>query len=105
LADADCGRHLCHAMLLPHPDTAKYLETFRREGRVDLGTVVVERKGSAGTVYLTNSRYLNAEDDGTCDAQEIAVDLCLMDDQVQAGVLRGGNFESGKYQGRRVYCT
>ncbi len=105
LADAACGRHLCHAMLLPHPDTAQYLETFRRSGKLDLGTVLVERRGTAGYVFLNNHRYLNAEDEGTCDKQEIAVDLCLMDDQVQAGVLRGEKFSSGKYQGRRVYSA
>lgn len=105
LADADCGRHLCHALLLPHPDSAQYLDTFRRTGKVDLGTVLVERRGTAGYVFLKNSRYLNAEDDGTCDNQEIAVDLLLMDEQVQAGVLRGEQFTSGKYQGRRVYST
>ena len=105
LADPACGAHLCHAMLLPHPRTADYLEAFKRDGRVDLGTVIVERQGTAGYVYLNNERFLNAEDDSTCDAQEIAVDLCMMDPQIQAGVLRGAEFTKGKYQGKRVYCT
>ena len=105
LANRECGLHLCHAMLLPNPRSFEYLEEFKRTGRVDLGTVVVERKGTAGFVYLNNERFLNAEDDSTVDMQEIAVDLCMLDPQVQAGVLRGAEFTSGKHQGRRVYCT
>lgn len=105
LADTDCGRHLCHALLLPHPDSAGHLETFRRTGKVNLGTVTLQRQGSAGLILLKNERYLNAEDESTVDSQEIAVDLCLMDDQVKAGVLRGDVFDSGKYKGRRVYST
>ncbi|MDB5798147.1 MAG: phenylacetyl-CoA dioxygenase [Paucimonas sp.] len=105
LADPVCGTHLCHAMLLPHPRTAEYLEAFLRDGRVDLGTVLVERQGTAGMVLLKNERFLNAEDDGTVEMQEIAVDLCMLDPKIQAGVLRGAEFTSGKHKGKRAYCA
>ena len=47
LADPDCGRHLCHAMLLPREESAEALAKFRRDSRLDLGTVKVERRGKA----------------------------------------------------------
>jgi (3,5-dihydroxyphenyl)acetyl-CoA 1,2-dioxygenase len=105
LADADCGRHLCHAMLLPHPDSAPLVEAFARTGRLDLGTVQVEREGRAAIVNLANLPYLNAEDESTLLAQELAVDVCTLDAASDIGVLRGAVQEKGKYAGKRVYST
>ena len=39
LADPRCGTHLCHAMLLPRPETAAALATLAAQGFVDLGPV------------------------------------------------------------------
>lgn len=100
-----CGLHLCHAMLLPRQESLDLQERLAREGRIDLGTAVIERKGLASTVYMKNPRYLNAEDDSTVNNVEIAVDLALLDPQTSVCVLRGHPIEGGKYHGKGVFCT
>lgn len=103
LARPDTGAHLTHAMLLPHPDSAAQTDRYRRDGRIDLGTVRVDRQGAASVVTLANRRSLNAEDDTTLDALEIAVDLAIADPATQVCVLRGGLVEHPKYAGRRTF--
>jgi thioesterase DpgC len=105
LGDQACGRHLCHAMLLPRREAFDHLPQLERQGRVDLGAALVERKGKASIVYMKNGRYLNAEDDGTLDAVETAVDLAILDPETSICVLRGGTIEDGKYQGQSVFST
>ena len=105
LANEAAGMHLCHAMLLPHPDSQALADEFKKSGRVNLNNVFVEREGRAAIINLNNQKYLNAEDESTVDAQELAVDICLLDEASEIGVLRGARMESGKYQGRRVFCT
>ena len=102
LGEVRSGTHLCHAMLLPRADTAPYLEKFIADGFVDLGAVTVERRGDAVHVTLKNARYLNAEDQTTIDATEIAIDLATLDPKSNIAVLRGGEVEHVKYRGRRV---
>jgi thioesterase DpgC len=103
LANPNAGRHLCHAMLLPHPGTAERLLELEKKGRVDLGAAEVFRKGNASFVIQKNPRHLNAEDDTTLDAAEIAVDLAILDPRTQICVLRGDTVQGGKHQGRRVF--
>jgi len=102
LANPHAGRHLCHAMLLPHAKTVERISEMQKNARVDLGAAEVFRKGKAAYVIQKNPRHLNAEDDTTLDAAEIAVDLAILDPHAQICVLRGGTVQSGKYQGRRV---
>ena len=102
LGDGRAGRHLCHAMLLPRPDTAQHLEKFTADGFVDFGAATVERRGHAVHVTLRNPRYLNAEDQATIDATEIAIDLATLDPKSNIAVLRGGEVEHAKYRGRRI---
>ncbi|HZT62256.1 MAG TPA: enoyl-CoA hydratase/isomerase family protein [Burkholderiales bacterium] len=102
LASAASGRHLCHAMLLPRAQALARLPELEKSGRVDLGAAEVFRSGQASYVVQKNSRHLNAEDDTTLDAAEIAVDLALLDPRTSIGVLRGGVVQSGKFSGRRV---
>lgn len=102
LADADTGIHLCHAMLLPRPEAIERLAEFRRNGRLDLGAAEIFRKGKASHVIQKNPRHLNAEDDTTIDAAEIAVDIAILDPDTQIGVLRGDPVQGGKYDGRRM---
>jgi len=102
LASPDAGRHLCHAMLLPHAGTAERLAELARNGRVDLGAAEILLKGKAAHVIQKNPRHLNAEDASTLDAAEIAVDLAILDPRTQLCVLRGDIVQSGKYRGRRV---
>jgi len=102
LANPQAGRHLCHAMLLPHPGTAGRFSELERSGRIDLGAAEVFRKGKASFVIQKNPRHLNAEDATTLDAAEIAVDLAILDPRSQIGVLRGDVVQGGKHRGRRV---
>jgi (3,5-dihydroxyphenyl)acetyl-CoA 1,2-dioxygenase len=103
LADARCGMHLVHAMLKPKREALDALAEFRRTGAVDLGEAKVERNGRIGIVTLTNPEFLNAEGDKTAADLETAVDLVLLDDTIEVGVLRGGVVQHPKHAGRRVF--
>ena len=83
LADPAAGEHLCHAMLLPREDSLARLAELERSGKIDLGAATLRREGRASIVTLTNPRFLNAEDEMTLDAAEIAVDLALLDPQTE----------------------
>jgi thioesterase DpgC len=102
-ADQTCGNHLIHAMLRPKKEAEQKLAEFKRTGFVDLGAATVRRQGVVGEVNLTNSKFLNAEDDISIGALETAVDLVLLDDQIKVGVLRGGAVDHPKYCGKRVF--
>jgi thioesterase DpgC len=102
LADAGCGTHLCHAMLLPRSESLERLPEFESTGRLDLGAAEIFRKGAAVHLIQKNPRHLNAEDDTTIDAAEIAADIAILDPQSQIGVLRGDPVQGGKYDGRRM---
>ena len=99
------GLHLLHAMLRPLPQSLELLEKFRRDGRLDLGTAQVERRGPGGCVYFNNLRHLNAEDDSTVIPLEVAADVVLLDSDIQVGVLRGNHVEHPKYRGRRIFSA
>jgi thioesterase DpgC len=103
LADPECGLHLCHAMLLPHPDSKRYLEEYLSTGSLRIPGAVLERKGKASRLTLTNPRFLNAEDETTLPGTEIAVDLALLDPKTEICVLRGGAVEHPKHAGRRLF--
>ena len=103
LASETAGRHLCHAMLLPRPESAELLKKFETDGRLDLGPALVERRGKATFLTAKNPRFLNAEDDSTLDAMEIAVDLAILDPGSDVAVLRGGAVDHPKYAGRRLF--
>ena len=105
LAHARAGEHLCHAMLLPRAEALDRLGELHEHGAVDLGAASVERVGQACFATLNNPRYLNAEDDSTLDALEIAVDLCLLDRGSQVAVLRGGRLDHPRYGGARAYSS
>jgi thioesterase DpgC len=103
LADDKAGRHLCHAMLLPRRESAERLKDFGAKGHIDLGNVSVERRGKAIIVTARNPRFLNAEDNTTIDAMEIAVDVAILDPATDIAVLRGDAVEHPKYRGRRLF--
>ena len=105
LANRECGLHLCHAMLLPRTEALENLDRLARDGRVDLDCASVERRGKASIVTMKNSRHLNAEDDSTVKDVETAVDLAMLDPETSVCVLRGGVIDSGKWSGKRVFCT
>jgi thioesterase DpgC len=103
LADPCRGTHLCHAMLLPRPETAAALETLDAQGFLDLGTCRLERHDRAVHLLSSNPRYLNAEDQGTIAAMEIAVDVATLDPKTDIAVLRGQPVQNAKYAGRRIF--
>ncbi len=103
LADPRCGFHLIHSMTQPRPESLAALPEFRRHGTLDLGPVRLDRQGRLGHVTFQNHSCLNAEDDDSTRALEVAIDLVLLDDSVDVGVLRGGPATHWKYAGRRVF--
>ena len=105
LAAPDAGRHLCHAMLLPRPESAEHLARLHRDGAVTLATAKVRRDGKATVVETRNPRFLNAEDEDTLDDFEIAIDLAILDAATPIAVLRGGHVDHPKYAGRRIFSA
>ncbi|MFC9842956.1 (3,5-dihydroxyphenyl)acetyl-CoA 1,2-dioxygenase DpgC [Streptomyces sp. NPDC060223] len=105
LRSPTAGPHLTDAMLLPTRRALDLLSSFRRTGRLDLGVVLIERRGAAAHLTLRNTHCLNAEDDALVDDLETAVDLTLLDDQVTVGVLRGGEMTHPRHAGRRVFSA
>ena len=103
LASETAGRHLCHAMLLPRPETADALKKLDADGALDFGKVSVERRGKAAVVTSKNERFLNAEDGTTLDQMEIAVDAAILDPKTDIAVLRGGPVTHPKYAGKRLF--
>ena len=103
LANQKAGRHLCHSMLLPRPESLRLLDRFRRDGIVELEGASVRRSGRACFIDYVQPRFLNAEDQGTLDGMEICVDLALLDDDSATVVLRGSQVEHPKYHGRRIF--
>jgi hypothetical protein len=71
----------------PLPEALAVLDCFRREGSIDLGPMRVDRDGPVGAVTNQNHGCLNAEDDTSTRAMEIAIDLVLLDDAIEVGVL------------------
>lgn len=105
LDNARAGYHLMHAMAQPRPQAHDLLDELRRTDRVDLGTSLVERHGNVGHLTIQNHKYLNAEDDESTLAMEIATDLILLDDRIDVGLLRGAEAQHPRYLGRRVFDT
>ncbi len=96
------GAHLLRSMLEPLPEAVALLPELARSGELQIGPVHVTRRGRAGILELSNPRHLNAEDDQTLADTEVAVDLILLDPEIEVGVFRGGVVEHPRYAGRRV---
>jgi thioesterase DpgC len=103
LASPRPGSHLVWAMLQPTAEALARIDEFRATGEIDLGGTLVRREGRAGIVELRNPRHLNAEDDATLPSTEVAVDLVLLDPQIEVGVFRGGVVDHPRYAGRRIF--
>jgi thioesterase DpgC len=99
------GLYLIHSMLQPLPASQELLDRFRRDGKLDLGTARVERRGPMGCVFFNNLDYLNAEDDNTVLPLETATDLVLLSPEIEVGLLRGNPVEHPKYRGRRIFSA
>ncbi|MDT0440122.1 MULTISPECIES: (3,5-dihydroxyphenyl)acetyl-CoA 1,2-dioxygenase DpgC [Streptomyces] len=105
LRSPTAGRHLVETMLHPTPRALALLDTFRAADRVELDTVLVERRGTAGHVEFRNTARLNSEDARLVADLDTAVDLVLLDDRIRVGVLRGGVVDHPAYRGRRVFSA
>ena len=103
LASPRAGSHLVWAMLRPTELALERLDELRTAGEVDLGGAHVRRDGVAGILELRNPRHLNAEDATTLAATEAAVDLVLLDPEIEVGVFRGGVVDHPRYAGRRIF--
>ena len=109
------GRHLCHAMLLPRPETPERLAQAIARGALDVGALdfgaldfgaaAVSCLGRASVVEMRHPRFLNALDDTTLDAIEAAVDVAILHPATAVAVLRGGVVDHPKYAGRRVFSA
>jgi thioesterase DpgC len=103
LADPRTGRHLVESMLAPTPEALERLPGFQATGIADLGPARVTRRGRAGVLELSNPAHLNAEDGSTLERTEWAVDLILLDPEIEIGVFRGAVVEHPRYAGQRVF--
>ena len=103
LALPRAGRHLVESMLRPVPAAFEQLDRLRATGSADLGPVRITRRGRAGVLEITNPKHLNAEDDVTLDLTECAVDMILLDPDIEVGVIRGGVVDHPRYPGTRVF--
>jgi thioesterase DpgC len=99
------GAHLCHAMLLARHESLELLPRFQQDGRLDLESASIERRGKAVYVTMRNRRFLNAEDTSTIPDQETAIDLATLDRESDIAVLRGDKVEHAKYRGRHVFSA
>jgi thioesterase DpgC len=90
-------------MSRPRRDSLDRLADFRRSGSADLGTAEVHRRGRVGWITLKNLSCLNAEDDASSANLEIAVDLVLLDPEIEVGILRGAPMTHPKHAGRRIF--
>jgi (3,5-dihydroxyphenyl)acetyl-CoA 1,2-dioxygenase len=97
------GRHLVESMLHPSQLALDHLDELRANGVVDLGHARVTRRGRAGVLELCNPRHLNAEDGNTLHETEAAVDLVLLDPEIEVGVFRGGVVDHPRYAGERIF--
>jgi thioesterase DpgC len=103
LSSPRAGAHLVWSMLRPTEAALERLEEFRATGVADLGGAFVERRGRAAHLELRNPRHLNAEDLHTLPHTETAVDLALLDPEVEVGVFRGGLVDHPRYEGGRIF--
>jgi thioesterase DpgC len=97
------GEHLCHAMLLPRPESAALIAEFASRGSLDLGAARLTRRGKAAHLDMINPRFLNAEDDTTLAQTEVAVDVATLDRTTEIAVMRGVAVDNEKYRGKRIF--
>ncbi len=100
-----CGMHLCHAMLLPRPESFEPARRFAEQGKLEFEGATLERHGKAAFVTMRHPRFLNSEDESTVDGLEIAIDVATLDRASDIAVLRGGTVEHTKYRGRRLFSA
>ncbi|MEO3874991.1 (3,5-dihydroxyphenyl)acetyl-CoA 1,2-dioxygenase DpgC [Nonomuraea sp. B12E4] len=99
------GPHLVGTMLRPTERALALLPRFARTGRIQMESVLLERRDAAAHLTMCRDDCLNAEDEQQVEDMETAVDLALLDPAVQVGVVRGGTMSHPRYRGRRVFSA
>lgn len=99
------AKHLSDAMLQPCARALALQPSLQHSDRIDLGSVLFERRGQVAYLTVNNLHCLNAEDQRLIEDMETAVDLVLLDPRVQVGLLRGGVMTHPRYRGKRVFCA
>ena len=105
LRSPTAGPHLLDAMLRPTARAERLLPEFLRTGVVELEAVRLERRDGVARLTMCRHDRLNAEDNQQVDDMETAVDLALLDPDVRAGLLRGGEMSHPRYRGKRVFSA
>ncbi|TCC06311.1 enoyl-CoA hydratase/isomerase family protein [Kribbella soli] len=105
LADQRAGTHLLESQLRPSELARRLLPEFQARGEVQLETVHLERWDGIGYLTIANHEFLNAEDDRLGRDMEAAIDLVLLDDEIEVGVVRGGVMMHERYAGKRVFSA
>lgn len=99
------GAHLLEAMLQPTDRALGLLEQFRASGELQLPSVLLERRDGAAWITMCATDRLNAEDEQQVEDMETAVDLALLDQDCEIGLIRGGEMTHPGYLGRRVFSA
>lgn len=105
LRSPSAGPHLLTAMLRPTPRALRLLPEFSRTGTADLGSVRLNRSGGVAWLTFCRGDCLNAEDDRQVEDMETAVDLALLDPEVNVGLIRGAEMTHPRYRGKRVFSA
>ncbi|MEZ2338439.1 enoyl-CoA hydratase/isomerase family protein [Mucilaginibacter sp. RCC_168] len=105
LAIPHIGQHLMTAMQQPKEKSFSLLAQFQQQHHLRLETVTVIKKNNVAYLYLSNQSFLNAEDDQLNSDMEFAVDVILLDPNVDVAVIRGDVMSHKKYNGKRVFCS
>jgi len=101
----DIGTDIVRRLLQPSAKALGLLPQFRREGRLELEALTIERRGRVCHITVNNASCLNAEDNQLIDNMETAIDLTLLDDGCAVGVLRGAPMTHPRYLGKRVFSA
>jgi thioesterase DpgC len=99
------GNHLLDAMLRPTERALGLLKEFRATGEIRLETTRLERSDGVARITMCGVQNLNAEDGQQVDDMETAVDLALLDQGCEIGLIRGGEMTHPRYAGRRVFSA
>lgn len=99
------GGHLLDAMLRPTDRALGLLKKFQVTGELRFEAVHLERRDGVARITLCGTENLNAEDEQQVEDMETAVDLALLDQDCEIGLIRGGEMTHPRYAGRRVFCA
>ena len=86
----------------PRPRSSGSTSSGRQASPISAGRISSDA-GRVAYIEIRNDRHLNAEDCDTSPTTETAVDLALLDPDVEIGVIRGAVVSHPRYAGQRVF--